>query len=217
MGAGIGARTFGATDGGAPGQRDRVLDIGLLGGSFNPPHLCHLLASIWLLEGGVFSQVWWLPVHVHAFCKDRELAPFEDRVAMCEAVAAGYDGIRVDPIEADLGPRSYTIDTVGALRARHPGTGFGWIVGSDLLAELPRWHRWDELRRELTFHVIGRGGTEAAAPPEGRFVVHPLRLPDLSSTAVREMLRRGDLDRARGCVPRAVAAWLAAHPGMYRG
>ena len=43
--------------------------IGLFGGSFNPPHVCHLLASICLLETGDFDQVWWLPVHVHAFAK----------------------------------------------------------------------------------------------------------------------------------------------------
>ncbi len=191
--------------------------IGLFGGSFNPPHVCHLLASIYLLETGDFDQVWWLPVHVHAFAKRTELVPWEHRLAMCEAVTADRPGLRVDPVEADLGPRSYTIDTVTELQRRHPDRDFGWIIGSDLLPELPRWHRWDDLRRRVTFYVVGRGEDSIELPEGGRFVVREMWLPDISSTSIREQLGRGELAAVRPSLPKAVAEYLAEHPGLYGG
>ena len=189
--------------------------IGLFGGSFNPPHVCHLLSSIYLLETGDFDEVWWLPVHVHAFAKDSELVAWEHRLAMCEAVASGHARLRTEPIEAELGPRSYTIDTVRELRRRHPEHEFGWIVGSDLLPELPRWHRWEELRELVTFYVVGRGEARIELPPGARFVVREMWLPDISSTGIRELLREGDLRAARPSLPRAVADYLANHPALF--
>lgn len=196
----------------ASGTRQR---IGLFGGSFNPPHVCHLLSSIYLLETGDFDEVWWLPVHVHAFAKRRELVPWQHRLAMCEAVAADRPGLRVDPIEAELGPRSYTIDTVMELKRRHPGRDFDWIIGSDLLPELHRWHRWRELRERVTFYVVGRGEGQIELPVGGRFVVREMWLPDISSTDIRGLLRSGDRAAARPSLPRAVARYLAKNPKLY--
>jgi len=193
-----------------------VRRVGLLGGSFNPPHICHLLASVYALETAALDAVWWLPVHVHAFAKDSELASWEDRLAMCEAAVADWPGIEVDPIEASLEATSYTIHTVSALRAAHPDAAFVWIAGADLLDELHRWHRWPELRQMLEFLVIGRGDRSTDLPDGGTFDVRPLALPDVSSTWIRAHLRAGDLDAVRAVVPRGVAAWLAAHPGLYR-
>ena len=189
--------------------------IGLFGGSFNPPHVCHLLSSIYLLETGDFDEVWWLPVHVHAFTKDSELVSWEHRLAMCEAVATGHPRLRVEPIEAELGARSYTIDTVTELKRRHPDRDFGWIIGSDLLPELPRWQRWDELRELITFYVVGRGEDRVELPVGGRFVVREMWLPDVSSTGIRRLLRDGDLAAARPSLPRAAARYLARNPSLY--
>ena len=190
--------------------------VGILGGSFNPPHICHLLASTYLLETTDLQEIWWLPVHRHAFDKDRELAPFAERVAMCEAVAAQVSGIRVDPIESQLGARSWTIDTVTALRSRHPGVEFSWVIGSDLLGELPLWSRWNELREVLRFLVLGRGQLvdEEALPVGGCFEVRDFQLPDVSSSQVRAALREGR--ETRHLVPAAVFDYLLEHPGLYR-
>ncbi len=190
--------------------------VGILGGSFNPPHICHLLASRYLLETTDLEEIWWLPVHRHAFDKDRSLAPFGDRVAMCEAVAEQTEGIRVDSIESELGERSWTIDTVCALRSRHPGVEFSWVIGSDLLGELHRWSRWEELRASLSFVVLGRGEEVDAVslPAGGRFEVRDFQLPDVSSTGVRDRIRDG-VD-FRHLVPAAVFDYLCAHPTLYR-
>ena len=168
------------------------------------------------METTDLQEIWWLPVHRHAFDKDRELAPFAERVAMCEAVAAQVSGIRVDPIESQLGARSWTIDTVTALRSRHPGVEFSWVIGSDLLGELPLWSRWNELREVLRFLVLGRGQLvdEEALPVGGCFEVRDFQLPDVSSSQVRAALREGR--ETRHLVPAAVFDYLLEHPGLYR-
>ncbi len=190
--------------------------IALLGGSFNPPHICHVLLSLYLLETTDIDAVWWLPVHRHAFAKDSGLAPFEARIAMCEAAAASYPCIRVDDIERWLDPPSYTFDTIAALRQAHPEARFSWLIGSDILPELPRWHRWPELREQLRFIVVGRGAavSQDALPEGGDFMVRDFVLPDVSSTDVRRTLAEGG--DVADLVPRSVLAWLARHPEVYR-
>ncbi len=177
--------------------------------------MCHLLASLYLLETTDLDAVWWVPVHRHAFAKDRNLACWDHRLAMCEAVAADHPRIRVEPIERTLGARSYTVDTVAALRGRHPGVSFSWVIGTDLLPELPRWHRWSELRDLLRFIVLGRGAPidPAALPEGGEFVLRDFHLPDISSSAVRRARRAGEPVDA--LVPSAVRAYLAEHPDLY--
>ncbi len=115
--------------------------VALLGGSFNPPHICHVLLSVYLLETVDVDEVWWLPVYRHAFAKDSTLRPFKDRLAMCERVVAGYEGIKVDDTERWLKPPSYTFDTICSLRTAHKDCAFSWLIGSDILPDLHRWHR----------------------------------------------------------------------------
>lgn len=162
------------------------------------------------------DEVWWLPVHRHAFAKDSTLRPFEDRLAMCERVVAGYEGIRVDDIERWLEPPSYTFDTIQSLRTAYEDCAFSWLIGSDILPELHRWHRWEELREQLQFVVVGRGEpiAEENLPAGGHFVVRDFHLPDVSSTGIREALAAGEDISA--LVPRAVTDYLATHPALYR-
>ncbi len=188
--------------------------VGLLGGSFNPPHVCHVLASVYWLETADLDAVWWLPVHRHAFDKDRDLAPFADRLALAEAAVAPWPRIHVDPIEASLDAPSYTVRTVEALRLRHPDCEFSWLAGADILPELPLWHRWDLLREQLRFLIIGRAGHEAPIPPGAEVVLREFPLPDVSSTAVRAAIRAGE--DVSALVPAGVRKLLAQRPELYR-
>ena len=190
--------------------------VGLFGGSFNPPHICHLLASTYLLETTDLSAIWWVPVHRHAFDKDRNLACWDHRLAMCEAVAAEHVNIRVETIERTLGAKSYTVDTLAALRDRHPGVDFSWVIGADLLPELPLWHRWDELREMVRFIVIGRGVPTDSdlLPPGATFILRDFHLPEISSSEIRKALRAGEPVDAK--VPGAVRRFLLEHQEIYR-
>ncbi len=164
--------------------------VALLGGSFDPPHVCHVLVSLYVMQAGGVDEVWWLPCAEHAFGK--RSAPFPERVAMCEIATRRVRGIRVDCIEAELPTPSYTLDTIHALRARHPDVRFCWIAGTDLLPELVRWHRWSTLARELSFVVVRRGDEPPDLPADGSFRCLPVVFPDVSSTAVRAALEAGE-------------------------
>jgi len=190
--------------------------VALLGGSFNPPHICHVLLSVYLLETVDFDEVWWLPVHRHAFAKDSTLRPFEHRLAMCNEVAAAYPRIKVDDIERWLEPPSYTFDTLASLRAAHKDHAFSWLIGSDILPDLHRWHRWEELAETLRFVVVGRGQPvlDEDLPPGGDYLVRDFHLPDISSSTVRQRLADGaDIS---ALVPASVRRYLAQHEDLYR-
>ncbi len=194
-----------------PDDEAQTTRVALLGGSFDPPHVCHLLISSYVLQVVDVDQVWWLPCASHAFGK--RSAPFEDRVALCQLATRHRADILVSDVEARLSPPSYTIDTVRALRRRHPGHAFVWIAGSDLLAELPRWHRFEELLASLRFVVVRRGELREAPPPGCRYEALPLQFPDVSSTQIREALVHGG--EVEGLLDRAVLEAIRER-GLYR-
>ena len=168
--------------------------VAVYGGSFNPPHLGHQLACATVLAAARPSvdEVWMVPAFAHAFGKP--LAPFADRLAMCETVARLFGGrVRVSRVEEELGGPSYTLRTLEALEARHPAMGFVLVIGADLLDERPRWHRWPELAARARFLVLGRSGAEAVAGDRGAQDTRiPIDLPEVSSTEARRRLAAGE-------------------------
>lgn len=160
--------------------------IAVYGGSFNPPHVAHGMVAAWLLWTGLADEVWLVPVFQHAFegMHDKALAPFERRVAWCEALAADVDPrVRVSEIERHLDTPSYTIETLRALAARHPQHAFRLVVGADALPTLPKWRAWSDIEREFAPIIVGRAGYPA--------VPDSVAFPSLSSTEIRERLQRG--------------------------
>lgn len=189
--------------------------VGLFGGSFDPPHVCHLLVAVTALEVGGLDEVWWIPLLQHAFGQKRP-EPFADRVEMVHRLIAPYaPRMRVEEIEARRGGTSYTVDTVTALRAIHPEARFRMVVGGDLLAEIERWKDAGELVRMAPLVVVGREGSETPgrAPPPGSLLL-PITLPAYGSTAIRARLAAGD--RVEGLVPERVREYIEAR-GLYRG
>lgn len=161
--------------------------VGVFGGSFDPPHLGHALVTTWALATTGVDEVWWVPTWQHAFGK--RSVPFETRLELCALAARHFVGVDVCPVEGELGGESRTIDTLEELERRHPDTRFELVVGSDLLEELPRWKRSDDLRR-YPMHVVTRGGAvRVDGTPE---------IPDVSSTGLRVALAARDEARAAG-------------------
>jgi nicotinate-nucleotide adenylyltransferase len=179
--------------------------IAIFGGSFNPPHVAHQLACAYVLATARprVERLWMLPTFKHPFVK--RLAPFDDRVAMCERAARVFDGrVEVSRVEEELGGDSYTLRTMKALIARHPAHEFALVIGADLIAERQRWHGWAELSTLVPFLVVGRAG--AAGGPE-------LALPSVSSTDVRARLAGGR--SIEGLLDVDVADYIAER-GLYR-
>jgi nicotinate-nucleotide adenylyltransferase len=181
--------------------------VAIYGGSFDPPHVSHVLAVAYALAVGGFERVVVVPVFHHAF--DKELTSFDDRVRMCELALAALPA-EVSRVEQQLAPPSYTLHTVERLAVDHPEWELSLVVGSDVLHESQKWHRFDRLVELAPLFVLGRAGHEHSAAP-------PPVLPEVSSTLIRELLRaRPPLDqRALALVPRAVLQYIERH-GLYR-
>lgn len=186
----------------APGQL-----IGLLGGSFNPPHAAHRMISEAALKRLGLDRVWWIVSPGNPLKRRSEQAPLAERLVQCREVAKNPHIIVTD-FEADL-PTPYTASTLAFLKTRSPLTRFVWIMGADNLASFDRWQRWREIFTLLPIVVVDRPGwrmkalaskaarafagsrvpeTEARTlshmpPPAWTFLTGPLS--HMSSTALR--------------------------------
>lgn len=180
--------------------RPRVAAV--FGGSFNPPHVAHQIVCLYVLETAPVDVVWMIPCWRHPFHKP--LAPFDDRLAMCRLAAAPFgDRVAVDDVERTLGGEaSRTLDTLRALRARHPDTDLRLVIGSDVLGETDKWYRWEEVAALAPPLVVPRGGYA------GGFA-----LPAVSSTEVRARIAAGG--DGLPLVSRQIAAYIRQH-GLYR-
>jgi nicotinate-nucleotide adenylyltransferase len=127
--------------------------IGLLGGSFDPPHAGHRAASLAALRRLRLDQVWWLVAPGNPL-KPPPTLPLERRVALSRAVAR-HPRIAVTSIEAAIGSR-YTIETLRWLVARTPGVRFVWLMGADNLADFDRWRDWRGIVATMPIAVIDR-------------------------------------------------------------
>ena len=191
-------------------MEERRSHICLYGGSFDPPHLGHLFAAVWALQTTDIDRLLWVPAWQHAWGK--ELAPFDQRCAMLEAMLRGLgERMAVSRIEQELGGVSRTIRTVSALEARYPDARFSVLVGSDVASEVHRWMDAETLFARVSLLVAGRAGAPLAPGEPG----DGLRIPDVSSTELRAALARGD---EAYCRPRmnAEAFAMCTRWGCYR-
>lgn len=155
--------------------------IALFGGSFNPPHHGHLAVLKELAKNPDFDEVWLVPVCHHAFAKD--LADFTVRLDLLHLLIdeVASKKIKISTIERDLGKTpNTTFDTVTHLKKQHPQKDFIIVMGSDAKKDLPRWHRYEELKKNVDFHFIARKGYEES------------HLPEVSSSQIRERLKNGE-------------------------
>lgn len=145
----------------APGPVKADLRIGLLGGSFNPAHAGHVHVSKIALSRLKLDYVWWLVSPQNPLKSKKDLAPLKRRLAFAKTIARD-PRIRVSDIEAALGTR-YTVDTLATLKKRFPKVQFIWLMGSDNLVQLPRWHRWQDIFTMAPVAVVTRPGTALKA------------------------------------------------------
>jgi nicotinate-nucleotide adenylyltransferase len=181
--------------------------VAIYGGSFDPPHLGHVLSVAWALSAADIDEVWVIPTWKHAFGKAHQ-ASFDERMTMCELAFGSFRGVSSMDVERELGDVSRTLRTLQALQSRHSEVDFRLLIGADVLATVDRWHRWDDVVQMAPPLVVGRDGYPK---PKGC----PISIPNVSSTEVRDLLdRAGDL---RGLVPTAVLAYIRAQSLYARG
>ncbi len=133
------------------------LRIGLFGGSFNPAHEGHRLASLTALRRLGLDQIWWLVTPGNPLKDNRALPDLGARLSQARAVAQ-HTKIRVTGIEARLGTR-FTAETLRAITLRCPGVHFVWLMGSDNLVQFHQWQDWRGIAGIMPIAVIDRPGT----------------------------------------------------------
>jgi nicotinate (nicotinamide) nucleotide adenylyltransferase/ribosome silencing factor RsfS/YbeB/iojap len=158
--------------------------IGLLGGSFNPPHGGHLHISRLALSRLDLGEVWWLVSPQNPLKPSAGMLPFAERLDAASRVAAAEPRIRVSDIEARLGT-TYTADTLKMLRRRFPRARFVWLMGGDNLVQLPHWKQWQGIFRSVPIAVFDRPGT--ASPALAGIAAHRFARARVSISAARHL------------------------------
>jgi nicotinate-nucleotide adenylyltransferase len=156
--------------------------IAVYGGSFDPPHIGHVLVCAYVLAAQPVERLLVVPVGTHPFAK--RLAPFEDRLHMCELALGDLRRIEISPIERELPGPSLTLRTLECLQDRYPGSRLRLVIGSDLVPETPTWFDYERVCEIAPPIVVPRAGY---ASPEAEGPA----LPDINSTDLRSRLRVG--------------------------
>lgn len=182
--------------------------IGLLGGSFNPPHAAHRLITHTALRRLQLDAVWWVVTPGNPLKSHDGLVPIDERLKLCRDMAEKDPRIQITAFESDL-PSAYTAATLSFLDMRYAGVQFVWLMGADNLATFHLWEQWKSIAGTMPIAVVDRpdwrlksmasptarylekhyvpelhaGRLPAMKPPAWSFLTGPLS--DLSSTAIR--------------------------------
>ncbi len=194
--------------------------LGVFGGTFDPPHVGHLLIASDAVEQLGLDRVVFVPAARQPLKEESARRATADRLTMVRAMVGDDARFAVDPIEIERGGLSYTVETLGTLAARAPGAELFLLAGADVLATFARWREPEQIRRLATLVVLTRGGADGRSPteappdfPGGAPLFLPTRRVDVSSTEVRARLAAGR--SIRGFVPESVADFIRS-AGLYR-
>jgi nicotinate-nucleotide adenylyltransferase len=188
--------------------------VGLFGGTFNPPHIGHLVCAQEALTQLDLERVILVPVYAPPH-KEAERDPGVDhRVELCRRAVAGDERFEVSRLEADVPGPSFTVDTLKRLHESSPADDLTFIVGGDMAHALPTWHEPETVLSLATLGIAEREGvgradiTEALAGLAGAERIRFFNMPrlDISSSLIRRRVAAGQ--PIRYLVPDAVAAYI---------
>ena len=168
------------------------LRIGVFGGTFDPPHVGHLVTAVNVRHALGLDVVYLMVAHV-PWQKEgsRRITPSDDRYEMVRAAVAGVDGLEASRLEIDRGGESYTADTLRELVELHHGADLFTIVGDDAAAGLSTWKRVDEVLAQSRVVVVDRPGTHVELEPLTDWVRVEVPRLEVSSTDLRARFHDG--------------------------
>jgi nicotinate-nucleotide adenylyltransferase len=196
--------------------------LGILGGTFNPPHLGHLICAQEAYLHLRLDRVMLIPAHIPPHKAVEEDPGAEHRLELCQIAVRGDERLVVSDIEVQRDGPSYTVDTLEVLKTRAPDTELFLIVGGDIAAGFPRWREPERVLSLASLAVAQREGTDrstidaALAQVKGgdRATFFPMPMISISSSAIRDRTRASR--PIKYMVPDAVAAYISDH-GLYGG
>ncbi|ACX63995.1 nicotinate-nucleotide adenylyltransferase [Paenibacillus sp. Y412MC10] len=171
------------------------MKVGIMGGTFDPIHIGHMLAAECARDAYDLEEVWFMPSHIPPHKEDAGVTGLM-RLEMTAEAVAGHPSFRTLDWEVKRGGVSYTVDTVRELRDAYPEHDFYFIIGADMVAYLPKWNRIGELAEMLTFIGLNRPGTKLSVDDLPDFlqkavVTAEMPLIEISSTIIRSRAASG--------------------------
>ena len=193
--------------------------LGIFGGSFDPPHIGHLLAAVDAYEALSLDKLFFIPAAVQPLKVGGAPAAAHQRLAMVRLLVGADPRFAVDSVEIDRAGLSYTVDTLETFAQRFPNAERFFLIGEDAMSAFGAWRQPEQilklaklaiLRRKAGVAEAGHGKLGAAADrgtslPAGTIAL-PTRLVDVSSTEIRERIRESR--SIHGFVPESVAAFI---------
>ncbi|WP_217586770.1 nicotinate-nucleotide adenylyltransferase [Lentibacillus saliphilus] len=177
--------------------------IGILGGSFDPPHTGHLLIAEHVRDALELDEVWFIPTFVSPHKDTLQTSPNE-RLEMLDRAINENDQFKLSTVEMERQGTSYTVDTMTLLNERHSDTTFYFIIGADMVAYLPHWHDINKLTQLVTFVGVKRRGYELQT--DYPIVQVDIPMIDISSTDIRQRIKAGKT--IKYIVPHAVETYI---------
>lgn len=188
------------------------MHIGIFGGTFDPPHIGHLIVASDAFAALRLDRLILVPSADPPHKQGRVMATAEQRLDMVRAAVSGDPRFEVDGIELKRAGASYTVDTLRAMRTRFPGAELFFLVGVDQMRELDSWREPQEVARLACLSVVAREGEEPVRDSPFRFRPVPVTRIDVSATEIRRRIRKGE--SIRYLVPEAVRE-IIEREGLY--
>lgn len=193
--------------------------IGIMGGTFDPPHVGHLAMAEYVREELELNQVWFIPTGKIPHKDSRETAASADRLAMVELAIAGNPWFRIESLEVENGGYSYTFETLEKIKTAYPEADLTFIVGADSLDYMECWREPERIFRLCTVAAVNRMGfdkeqmaqKQAALAEQFGARIQRVDMPliGVSSTEIRERIRQGR--SVRYLVRDEVLAYIKTH------
>ena len=195
--------------------------LGIFGGTFDPPHVGHLLAASDAFEHLALDRLFLVPAATQPLKAGRVTAPAADRLAMVGLTVGTDPRLEADPVEVDRKGLSYTVDTLKEFSRRFPSSEIFFLVGADVLSSFAQWRDPHTILELAMLAVMRRADSRDSEGPvvemdaglARRATFIPTRRIDVSSTEIRDRVRSGR--SIHGFVTDAVADYIGSH-GLYR-
>jgi nicotinate-nucleotide adenylyltransferase len=188
-----------------------VMRVGILGGTFDPIHIGHLIAASSVYEALNLDSVVFIPAGDPWQKRDRDLSPGQQRLEMVKLATENDDRFQVSDVEIVRSGPTYAVDTVREWKRLNPSDELFWIVGSDALSGIPSWHEWEAFVSEVTIVAVNRVGQNDAVPFD--FVSVDMPEVRISATELRDRFTNG-LD-TQYLVPKNVSQYISDQ-GLYQ-
>ncbi|MDY6915052.1 MAG: nicotinate (nicotinamide) nucleotide adenylyltransferase [Candidatus Cloacimonadota bacterium] len=182
------------------------MKIGLLGGSFNPVHNGHLTLAQAALQKLQLHQVWFVPSQNNPLKPIDNKLSYQFRCELLQTALKNFPNFKISYADNTGDQPSYSDQLIKKLQQKYPQHQFYFIIGSDILPELPQWHNWPWLQQNVNFAVANRPGYQQKTSLKANLTFFKMPPTAVSASQIRQKMKKGE--SLTGLVPQAVAKKL---------